>query len=167
LFNEKQLTREPEIFKKSIAVYAPVSGLCTSLHALSSSLYSSGLLGPGAAITSSSNRITAPFEGKVISVSALNYSVDIQSTYGLKCRVKFGSDTTALCAEQFISSLDVGSVFEKNDVLFSVNTAWLKQQNVENICIMTVLNAQRLLGVLPSNKKYIDAGSDALFSVFI
>jgi PTS system glucose-specific IIA component len=167
LFNEKQLTREPETFKKSIAVYAPVSGQYTSLHALDSSLYSSGLLGPGAAITSSSNRVTAPFDGKVITVSALNYSIDIQSTYGLKCRVKFGSDTTALYAEQFVSTLKAGSVFKKSDVLFSVNTAWLKQQNIENICIMTVLNAQRLLGVLPSNKKYIDAGSDTLFSVFI
>lgn len=167
MFNEKQLTREPETFKKSIAVYAPVSGQYTSLHALNSSLYSSGLLGPGAAITSSSNRVTAPFDGKVITVSALNYSIDIQSTYGLKCRLKFGSDTTALYAEQFVSTLKAGSVFKKSDVLFSVNTAWLKQQNIENICIMTVLNARRLLGVLPSNKKYIDAGIDTLFSVFI
>lgn len=167
MFNEKQLTHEPEAFKKSIAVYAPASGQYRSLGALDSALYSSGLLGPGAAIISSSNSVIAPFDGKVIAVSALNYSIDIQSTYGLKCRVKFGSDTTTLYAEQFISSLKAGSVINKSDVLFSVNTAWLKQQNIENICIMTVLNAHRLVGVLPSNKKYIDAGSDTLFSVFI
>jgi PTS system glucose-specific IIA component len=44
---------------------------------------------------------------------------------------------------------------------------WLKQQGVANICIMTVLNAHALLGVLAANHRYVEANEDTLLSLYI
>ena len=60
-----------------------------------------------------------------------------------------------------------GDKINKGSLLFSVNSAWLKQQGVANICIMSVLNAQALKGLLPTQQKYVDGMQDSLFTLFL
>ena len=68
---------------------------------------------------------------------------------------------------QFLTQLKQGEQIKAGAMLFSVNSAWLKQQGVENICIMTLLNAKALIGVLPTHQKFVDAGSDTLLTLYI
>jgi phosphotransferase system IIA component len=162
----KLLHYPPEVFNKRFDIVSPLSGQVTHLDDLEDPLLKHGFHGPGAAVTSSANTVFAPFNGKVLGVEPLDYAIEIKSSVGLKCKIKYGFDTLHLHGAQFSCSLKKGDSFSANTPLFTLNSAWLKQQGVANICIMTVLNAQALLGVMATNKKYVEASEDALLTLF-
>tara|TARA_Y100000296_G_scaffold24959_1_gene29404 strand:+ start:2063 stop:2563 length:501 start_codon:yes stop_codon:yes gene_type:complete len=165
--NDKLLFHAPETFKKKIDILSPVTGQLIALSELDDKLLNAGVFGPGAAVMTNSNTIVSPFDGTVTKVTPLDYAVELQSTAGLKCRIKYGNNTHHLHSAQFQCSLHQGDKISTKQALFTVNASWLKQQNVNNHCIMTVLNATALLGVLPTVRKYVEAGEDPLFSLYI
>ncbi|WP_334018520.1 PTS sugar transporter subunit IIA [Alteromonas sp. S015] len=165
--NAKQLQYAPDSFTKQFVTLSPFSGQVVSLSYIDEPFYESGHMGPGAAVRSTSNTIVSPFAGKVLSVSPLDYAIDIQSSVGLKCKIKYGGDTSHLHGAQFVCSLKRGDVIVPKQVLFTVNAAWLKQRGVSNTCSLTLLNAQALIGVLPTHQKYVEAGEDTLLTLYL
>ena len=165
--NNKLLSFPPEDFAKQVDIPSPFSGQVVSITELDDPLLKHGFFGPGAAIAATGNSILAPFDGTILKVTPLDYAVEVRSSVGLKCRIKYGGDTQHLHGAQFSCSLQKGQRFVARDPLFTINSAWLKQQGVANICIMTVLNPQKLLGVLPTRRKYVEASEDPLFSLFV
>lgn len=164
---DKLLTCQPDEFKKHFTITSPLSGQVIELQNINDKLLRNGFMGPGAAISSTASVIKAPFDGIVLNVSPLDYAIEIKSSVGLKCRIKFGEDTHHLMGEKFTCALNKGVRFAKNDTLFTVNTGWLKQKGVSNVCIMTVANVKALIGVLPTTAKYVEAGEDALLSLYL
>jgi PTS system glucose-specific IIA component len=164
---EKQLTSPPEQFKKTIPIASPVSGQCVLLQHVNDDLINVGAWGPGLALTTASSKVVSPFNATVMKIDPLDYSIEIKSSFGLKCRIKYGLHTQMLHGAQFLTQLRQGEQIKAGAMLFSVNSAWLKQQGVENICIMTLLNAKALIGVLPTHQKFVDAGSDTLLTLYI
>ncbi|MDO6567432.1 PTS glucose transporter subunit IIA [Alteromonas sp. 1_MG-2023] len=164
---EKQLTAPPEQFKKAIPIKAPASGQCVSLYQVNDDLIKVGAWGPGLALTTSSSKLISPFDATILKIDPLDYAMDIKSSFGLKCRIKYGLQTDGLHGAQFLTPLKQGDQIKAGAMLFSVNSAWLKQQGVENICIMTLLNAKALLGVLPTHQKFVDAGNDTFLTLYI
>lgn len=167
MLEEKLLDEPPVTFKKAIAIASMVSGQCKPLRVCADPLLAQGVWGPGLAVITSDSRICAPFDGVVVNIDALNYSLTIKSRFGLKCYVKYGDDTSRLYGEKFTCPLKPGTHFKKGEVLFSVNNVWLKQQGIANICIMTVLNAKALLGVMSSPQRFVTAGQDSLLTLYI
>ena len=165
--NAKQLEYAPDSFSKQFVTLSPFSGQVVSLSHIDDPFYKRGLMGPGAAISSTSNTVVSPFSGKVVSVSPLDYAIDLQSSAGLKCKIKYGGDTSHLHGEQFVCSLRRGDEIKPKQVLFTVNAAWLKQRGVSNTCTMTLLNAQALIGVVPTHQKFVEAGEDTLLTLYI
>ncbi|AXT37284.1 PTS glucose transporter subunit IIA [Alteromonas sp. BL110] len=165
--NAKQLQYAPDSFAKQFATLSPFSGKVVSLSDIDDPFYKNGLMGPGAAISSNSNTVISPFAGKVINISPLDYAIDIQSSAGLKCKIKYGGDTTHLLGAQFVSSLKRGEQIKPKQVLFTVNAAWLKQRGVSNTCALTILNAQALIGVLRTHQKFVEAGEDTLLTLYL
>ena len=165
--NAKQLQYAPDSFTKQFATLSPFTGQVISLSTIDEPFFKNGLMGPGAAISSTSNSVVSPFAGKVLSVSPLDYSIDIQSSAGLKCKIKYGGDTSHLHGAQFMCSLKRGDAIKAKQVLFTVNAAWLKQRGVSNTCTLTLLNAQALIGVLPTHQKFVEAGEDTLLTLYL
>ena len=165
--NAKQLQYAPDSFTKQFVTLSPFSGQVVSLSHIDDPYYKSGLMGPGAAISSTSNTVLSPFAGKVLSVSPLDYAIDIQSGAGLKCKIKYGGDTSHLHGAQFACSLKRGDEIRLKQVLFTVNAAWLKQRGVSNTCSMTLLNANALIGVVPTHQKFVEAGEDTLLTLYL
>lgn len=165
--NAKQLQNAPDKFTKEFTTLSPFSGQVIPISQVDEPFFKKGYMGPGAAVTSTSNAVVSPFDGKVLSVTPLDYAIDIQSKAGLKCRVKYGGDTSHLHGAQFGCSLTPGDAISTKQPLFTVNSAWLKQRGVSNICVLTVLNSQALLGVLPTHQRFLEAGTDVLFTLYL
>lgn len=163
----KQLDAPPTLFKKAIPIVSPVSGQSVSLAHCNDQLVSAGYWGPGAALITPTNKIVSPFSGTIVKVCPLDYAIELTSSFGLKCRIKFGHNTLQLHGEKFHTQLTSGDDIQRGQTLFTLNGAWLKQQGVENICIITILNAQALIGVLPSSQKHIEADVDTLFTLYV
>ena len=165
--NNKQLQYAPDNFTKQFVTLSPFSGQVVPLSHVDEPFFKGGHMGPGAAVSSTSNTVVSPFAGTVLSVSPLDYAIDIQSTAGLKCKIKYGGDTSHLHGAQFVCSLKRGDKITLKQVLFTVNAAWLKQRGVSNTCLMTLLNAKALTGVLPTHQKYVEAGEDTLLTLYL
>ena len=164
---EQQLNTPPLQYKKAIPIASPVSGECALLSHCNDPLINTGAWGPGATIITSTSKIIAPFNATIIKVDALDYAIELKSTFGLKCRIQYGFDTAKFHGEQFSTELKSGDRIGATQPLFSVNTAWLKQHSIDTVCTMTILNAQALIGVLPNHQKYIEAGKDPIFTLYI
>lgn len=167
LVNAKQLQYAPDTFSKQFETLTPFSGQVIPLAQTDDPFFKNGYMGPGAAVTSTSNTVVAPFVGKVLNVSPLDYAIDIQSKVGLKCRIKYGGDTCHLHGAQFNCALKRGDAFNISQTLFTVNSAWLKQQGVSNVCALTLLNANALIGIVPTRQKFVDAATDPLFTLYL
>ena len=167
MLNSKLLQSPPSHFKRQFDIASPFTGQVISLSALDDVLIKNVFFGPGAAVSSTSNTVIAPFDGVILTVSPLDYSVEVKSSAGLKCRIKYGSDTQHLYSAQFSCSFKAGDKFSIKQPLFTVNSAWLKQQGVTNICIITVLNAHALQGVMPTQRRHVEAGEDTLLSLYL
>jgi PTS system glucose-specific IIA component len=165
--NDKLLFEQPDTFKKAIPIPSMVSGHYQALARCSDPLYAEGVWGPGAGVITNDSKIRAPFDGVVIAIDALNYSITVKSRFGLKCTIKYGESTHHLYGEKFTCALKPGNTFKKNDMLFSVNSVWLKRQGIANVCIITVLNAHALIGVLPTNQRFVSGGHEALLTLYI
>lgn len=165
--NNKLLQYPPSDFKRQFDIASPFTGQVIALSALEDVLIKNVFFGPGAAVSSTSNTVMAPFDGVVLTVCPLDYSIEVKSSAGLKCRIKYGNDTQHLYGAQFSCSFKPGDKFSIKQPLFTINSAWLKQQGVANICIMTVLNAQALQGVMPTQRRHVEAGEDTLFSLYL
>lgn len=161
------LSIPPDTFKKSFHIASPVSGQIQPLNSINNTLYTRGYFGPGAVIGAPSSSIKAPFSGVCTRVTPLDYAIEIKSSVGLKCLIKYGENTQHLHGAQFNCHVKRGSTFQAGAVLFTVNTGWLKQQGVGNVCIVTLLNADALLGVMPTTRKYVDAVEDPLLTLFV
>jgi len=161
------LSTPPATFKKSFDVASPVSGQVQPLNFIKSTLYTQGYFGPGAVISASSSNIKAPFDGVCTRLTPLDYAIEIKSSVGLRCLIKYGGNTQHLHGAQFNCHVKRGSTFKAGAVLFTVNSGWLKQQGVENVCIMTLLNANALLGVMPTTRKYVEAVEDSLLTLYV
>jgi len=164
---DKLLSEAPSGFSKAIPISSPVSGTRVLLPQTQDPLIRNGAWGPGVAIDTSASKILAPFNATILKLDALDYAIELKSSFGLKCRIKYGYDTTSLHGAQFQTDFKQGSQVKAGATLFTVNTAWLKQQGIENICIMTILNAKALLGVLPSHQKRVEAGADTLLTLYL
>lgn len=163
----KLLSYPPEVFAKRVDIPSPFSGQLLPLTDLEDTLFKKGFYGPGAAISSTANTVYAPFNGTVLKVEPIDYAIEVKSSVGLKCRIKYGFDAHHLHGAQFNCGLKKGDRFSIKTPLFTVNSVWLKQQGVANICIMTVLNAHALLGVLAASHRYVEANEDTLLSLYI
>lgn len=163
----KTLQEPPAEYKKALPILSPMSGEVTALSSLDCILLKKEAWGPGCAVLTSSQRIVSPFNGKVTHIDRLDYSITVQSTYGLSCRIKIGADTSHLHGEKFIVNVKQGDVVKSKQVLVTINTVWLKQHNVNPVCIMTVTNANRVLGVFPSEQKHVLGAIDPLFVVYV
>ena len=161
------LSSPPDTFRKAFDIPSPVSGQVQPLNSIDGTLYTQGYFGPGAIINAPSSIIKAPFDGVCSRVTPLDYAIEIKSSVGLKCLIKFGESTQHLHGAQFNCHVKRGSTFKAGAVLFTVNTGWLKQQGVNNVCIMTLLNANALLGVMPTTRKYVEAVEDPLLTLFV
>lgn len=165
--SSKTLTEHPENFRKAVPVASPASGKVTSLNTSSCVLTRHEVWGPGCAISTMSPKITSPFNGTVVDVSPLDYSVTIKASFGLICRVKYGDNTAHLHGERFVCLVNPKDQIIAAQPLFTVNGGWLKQNGVQPLCIVTVANAKRILGVVPSAQKHVNANIDPIFTVYV
>ncbi len=163
----KTLTEPPSTYRKAVSISSPASGRTAGLDATSCVLTRHEVWGPGCAVNTMSPKVTSPFNGTVTDVSPLDYAVTIKASFGLICRIKFGDNTTHLHGERFVCSLTIGEKVVSGQTLFSVNNGWLKQQGVLPLCIVTVTNAKRILGVVPSSQKHVNANVDPIFTVYV
>ncbi|WP_218309467.1 PTS glucose transporter subunit IIA [Alteromonas antoniana] len=156
----------PESVRLEIAVMTPVSGKRDDLTSHDDALVSRGVYGPGQLIYTSSHLLCSPVTGKINDCDVLSYSFVVTSKKGLKIRVCYGSDMTRYMGEKCEFLKRANDDVTAGDPVLQLNTAWLRQQQVTPVCIVSVMNASALKALQPARTSQVTAPHDILFTAY-
>ena len=98
-------------------VLAPMTGTVLALDQVPDTTFASGLLGSGAAIIPSDNRVVAPFAGVVASLFQTKHAIGLLSDSGIEVLIHVGIDTVKLDGKPFTAHVKVGDRVQPGDLL--------------------------------------------------
>jgi PTS system beta-glucosides-specific IIC component len=98
-------------------VLSPMTGTVLALDQVPDTTFASGLLGSGAAIIPSDNKVVAPFAGVVASLFQTKHAIGLLSNSGIEVLIHVGIDTVKLDGRPFTAHVKVGDKVQPGDLL--------------------------------------------------
>lgn len=98
-------------------IQSPMTGSVLALDQVPDPTFASGLLGQGAAIIPSDNKVVAPFAGEVASLFQTRHAIGLLSHSGIELLIHVGIDTVRLDGKPFTAHVKVGDTFKPGDLL--------------------------------------------------
>lgn len=154
------------VHKSQIILPSPLSGKIHRLDDLPHSAYVQRLFGEGAAIEPSGHQLLAPFDCKVMYLPTLANQVILRSTYGVELRIQLGLDSDKMMAEGFKPRARVNETLQTGQTIVEFDLLKLKRRLSCYLCPVTILNSDKLKGVLLGDRQVM-AGKDTLLTMLI
>lgn len=143
-------------------VLAPVAGRVLALGDVPDAVFSSGMLGPGAAVVPSAGRVVAPVDGEVVSV--LPHAYGLRTADGVEVLVHVGIDTVRLKGSGFAPAVVAGAVVRGGDPLGSFDLAAVLAAGYDPSVVVVVTCSPAGTSVSADGSGSVGAG-DALLRV--
>lgn len=121
-------------------LYSPVKGIVKDLSKVEDKVFSSGIIGKGIAIEPLDNVITAPINGKVITVFPTKHAICIQGNTGCELLVHIGIDTVKLNGKYLNIKVKEGQTIEAGTLMGIVQFDEIKKSGCGIDIILVVTN---------------------------
>lgn len=108
------------LFKKSIKIYAPISGECVDITKIDDPVFSQKMVGDGVAIHPDCGDVVAPMDGEITQFFETGHAFAIKNE-NLEILVHVGMDTVELKGEGFLKLKKVGDIVEKGEAVLTVD----------------------------------------------
>ncbi|RDV27550.1 hypothetical protein DXV75_05865 [Alteromonas aestuariivivens] len=158
---------KPEQFRHEITVLSPVSGSVVPRSNVNAPLFHSGSLGPGVCVMAQSNRILAPFPGKVVAMPEIGYELHFRAQNGLKLRIQVGESSPQLMGERWQRLVQPDTNVPPGTPLAGFDPLWLNQHQLSPVCIITVTNRRGIKALTSPNHTRLRAMEDPLFTLYL
>lgn len=126
---------------------APVSGQAQSLTTVNDQVFSSKLMGNGAAIQASDDLIYAPVTGTITVAYETKHAYGIRSDNGAEVLIHLGIDTVELKGQFFDSQVSQGQHVNQGDILGSFDRQQIVAAGYDPTVIMAVTNTAQFADV--------------------
>jgi glucose-specific phosphotransferase system IIA component len=128
--------------KKEKMILFPADGTPVSLKEVPDEVFSSGMLGIGAAVLPQNGTVYAPVSGNVISVSDARHAYSIVSEDGVELMVHIGIDTVTLGGRGFVPMVAEGDAVRAGDALARVDLNILKDEKLPLHIVVLITNPE-------------------------
>lgn len=125
------------------SICSPVDGELVKLDSVNDAIFSTGLLGKGAAIVPKSGVVYSPVNGVLSSVFPTNHALAITGDNGAEILIHIGIDTVKLNGKYFATELRDGDVIKIGDPLVTFDLDSLRRLNIDPTVIIIVTNHDR------------------------
>ncbi|KRM89087.1 sucrose-specific PTS transporter subunit IIBC [Liquorilactobacillus vini] len=149
---------------KDEIVYAPVAGQAESLSAVNDKVFSTKMMGDGAAIVPSQGEIFAPVNGEITVAYETKHAYGIKSDSGAEVLMHIGIDTVELKGKYFESEVTQGQHVDKGQKLGSFDIEKIKQAGYDPTVMVVITNTANYAGVDRIETDQVKSG-DRLVSV--
>ncbi|HEY0186290.1 MAG TPA: PTS glucose transporter subunit IIA [Cellulomonas sp.] len=139
---------------------APVDGTAIPLAEVEDPAFSTGLVGPGAAVRPASGLVVAPVAGTVL--TAMPHAYGLRTASGVEVLVHVGIDTVSLGGRHFEPVVTAGQQVAAGDPLVRVDLAAVADEGCPTTVVVVVTNAAGLGGVQPHDPGPVAAGGPIL-----
>ena len=124
--------------KKEKLLLFPANGTLIPLSEVPDEVFSSGMLGIGAAVLPSEGSIYAPMSGRIESIADSRHAYTLVSEDGVELMIHIGIDTVSLRGKGFLSLVSKGERVRAGDRLARVDLEVLKQEKLPSHVIVLI-----------------------------
>ncbi|GFO99262.1 sucrose-specific PTS transporter subunit IIBC [Lactobacillus helveticus] len=129
-----------EINVNDEVITAPISGKVESLKDTNDKVFSSEMMGKGAAIIPESNEVVAPADGTITVSYPTGHAYGIKTSDGADILIHLGIDTVNLKGKGFESSIKQGDKVKKGDLLGTYDYELVKKEGYDPTVMVVVTN---------------------------
>lgn len=155
------------LFKKKVidnCIYAPVNGECISLDDVADKVFSSRMMGNGAAFRFDGNEVYAPCDGKIIMIADTRHAFGIQAENGAEVLVHIGLDTVNLKGEGLKSLVSVNSSVKKGTPIIQIDRAFMEAQGIDLTTPMIITNGNEFTLTIEHINDKVKAGETPILT---
>ncbi len=143
-------------------VGAPVAGWLVSIKEVSDPTFSDEILGKGAAIIPSDNRICAPVDGVVTTVFPTGHAAAVTGNGGEEILIHVGLDTVKLNGKHFTIHASEGQTVKKGDLLLEADIEQIKAEGYDVITPVIICNSDDFAEIVMEQAGDVAQGDDIL-----
>ncbi len=110
------------------AVYVPIKGKAIPLSQVKDEVFSSGMLGEGAAIEPSEGKAVSPINGTVEAVFDTKHAIGLKAEDGTEVLIHIGLDTVKLNGKYYDVKVKVGDTVKVGDLLVTFDIPAIKKE---------------------------------------
>ena len=125
-----------------IAIGSPAAGRLVSIKEVNDPTFSEEILGKGAAVIPSGNRICSPIDGKVTTMFPTGHAAAVTGDNGAAVLIHVGLDTVNLKGEYFTIHAADGQDVKKGDLLMEADIEKIKEAGYDVITPVIVCNPE-------------------------
>lgn len=164
--NTKITGAAPPSRKLVMQIMAPATGKVTPLSQVNFPTFQAGLLGDGIAITLTTGQIFAPVTGRLDSIDMSKGQVCWVSKNGLKLLMQIGEPYKINHSERITYHVKPQHQVKSGECIVTCDPLWMKQQGIEPLLIMTLLNTAKLHCIELVHSDTLRAPEDVLFRLY-
>nr|WP_314465504.1 beta-glucoside-specific PTS transporter subunit IIABC [uncultured Clostridium sp.] len=154
--------QEPK--SKKIIIYSPVNGRKVNLSKVSDETFAKEITGKGMAVEPADGRITAPFDGTVVTVFRTKHVIGLRSSEGVELMIHIGIDTVELEGKHFTAHVTDGDIVKTGDLLMEFDKQAIETAGYETVVPVIVTNTGDYLDIIASEEGSVESGQP-LFTV--
>ena len=144
------------------SVADPVNGNVIPLSEVKDNVFSSKMMGDGAAIVPNDNKIYAPFDGVVELVFETKHAIGLKSYDGCELLIHVGLDTVELKGKHFISHVIKDQKVKKGDLLLEFDREAISKEGYDTTIPVIVTISKDFENITNTKKKQLQHGEELL-----
>ena len=146
-YNAKHPEEDEETSSETVnvndeVITAPISGKVESLKDTNDKVFSSEMMGKGAAIIPESNHVVAPADGTITVSYPTGHAYGIKTDDGADILIHLGIDTVNLKGKGFESSVKQGDKVKKGDLLGTYDYELVKKEGYDPTVMVVITNTK-------------------------
>jgi PTS system beta-glucosides-specific IIC component len=149
---------------KKIMIYSPVNGRKVKLSKVNDETFAKEIAGKGMAVEPADGRITAPFDGEVVTVFRTKHVIGLRSSEGVELMIHIGIDTVELEGKYFTAHVADGDIVKTGDLLLEFDKQAIEAAGYETVVPVIVTNTGNYLDIITSEEGAVKSGQP-LFTV--
>lgn len=147
---------------EAIVIGSPAAGACIALSKVNDPTFSEEILGKGAAVVPTDNRITAPADGTVDMIFPTGHAFTMTTTVGTEILVHIGIDTVKLEGKFFTKHVSDGDSVKKGDLIIEVDLEEIKKAGYDTTIPVIVCNTGDYKEVRLMEERTVSRSDDIL-----
>lgn len=129
---------EPEA--KKFQIGAPLAGKAVPLTEVPDAVFSTGMIGQGAAIQPTDGQVVSPVNGVVTTVFPTKHAIGIKATNGMEILIHLGIDTVKLDGKPFETKVAVDEQVKVGDLLATADWQMVADAGLATVTPVVVTN---------------------------
>ena len=129
---------EPEA--KKFQIGAPLAGKAVPLTEVPDAVFSTGMIGQGAAIQPTDGQVVSPVDGMVTTVFPTKHAIGIKATNGMEILIHLGIDTVKLDGKPFETKVAVDEQVKVGDLLATADWQMVADAGLATVTPVVVTN---------------------------